>query len=60
MNDQSGPNGRAAGLEDDDMGELITVDFRAGKVISRVNYWRDAEALHREALARFTGRTGEI
>lgn len=42
------------------MGELILIDFRAGKVISRSFYWRDAEALHREALARFTGRRAEI
>ena len=40
------------------MGELVTVDFVQKKVISRVNYWRDASALHREALASFTGRTG--
>lgn len=42
------------------MGELITVDFVQKRVISRVNYWRGAEALHREALARYTGRTGKI
>lgn len=42
------------------MGELITVDFRAGKVISRETYWRGAEALRRDALARFTGRRAEI
>ncbi len=42
------------------MGELITVDFPARKVISRETYWRDASALHREALERFTGRRAEI
>lgn len=52
MNDRSGPT-RFAGLEDRQMGELITVDFPGRKVISRVKYWLGAEALHREALARF-------
>lgn len=60
MNDQSGPTGLAGGLEGDDMGELITVDFRAGKVISRETYWLGAQALHREALARYTGQRAEI
>lgn len=40
------------------MGELIRVDFLAGKVISRTNYWLGAEALHREALARFRAGSG--
>lgn len=40
------------------MGELITVDFRAGKVIARTPYWLDARTLHREALASF--KVGKI
>ena len=42
------------------MGELVTVDFVQKKVISRVNFWLGADALHRAALQGYTGRTGKI
>lgn len=60
MNDHDGPHGLAGGQDERTMGELITVDFRAGKVISRERYWLGANALHRQALQGWTGRTGEI